>query len=117
MRRRILLSTVGVAIVAVVLFAVPLGVAVARLYREEELLRLQRLATAAARGVTSQALAGVDQIEVPRREDETDVAIYDPAGRRIAGEGPARGDTVVDRALHNRATDSAPTKQHSPTAT
>lgn len=103
MRRRILLSTLGVATVAVLLFAVPLGVAVARLYRSEEVLRLQRRATAATRAVTATALAGIDRIELPRHEDETDIAVYDRGGRQLTGQGPRRGDAIVTHALDNQS--------------
>lgn len=103
MRRRILASTIGVATVAVLVFAIPLGIAVARLYRDEEILRLQRRATTATRAVTADALAGIDGIELPRHEDETDIAIYGRNGRLLRGQGPDRGDTIVTGALDNQS--------------
>lgn len=103
MRRRILVSTIGVATVAVLVFAIPLGIAVARLYRDEEILRLQRRATTATRAVTTDALAGLDPIELPRHEDETDIAVYGRNGRLLRGQGPDHGDRIVTGALDNQS--------------
>jgi signal transduction histidine kinase len=91
-RRRLVLAIAGVAAAAVALFALPLGVALRESYRDDELLRLQRDTFAAARHIDLGATPG-DPIELPRTGDT--LAVYDRAGRRVAGSGPSRADTFV----------------------
>ena len=96
MRRRLVLAIAGVAAVAVLLLAVPLGVVLSRHYRDEDLLRLQRDAVAATREIDVPRTAA-DRIELPRSSDT--LAVYDRSGRRIAGTGPAQAPDTVRRAL------------------
>jgi signal transduction histidine kinase len=96
MRRRLVLAIAGVAALAVVLFAVPLGYVLAGSYRDKELLRLQRDTVAATRQIDIGA-SGSDPIELPRGGDR--LAVYDRTGRRLAGRGPARADGLVREAL------------------
>ena len=98
MRRRIVVAIVLVAAASVVLFALPLAVAIRDNYRDEELLRLQRDAVAATRGIDVGS-ASADPIELPASAD--DLAVYDRAGRRIAGSGPPRGDALVVATLRS----------------
>lgn len=44
MRRRLVLAIAGVATVAIVMFAVPLGIVLSRSYHDREQLKLQRAA-------------------------------------------------------------------------
>jgi signal transduction histidine kinase len=97
-RRRIVVAIVLVAAASVVLFALPLAVAVHNSYRDEELLRLQRDAVAATRGIDVGS-ASRDAIELPRSADE--LAVYDRTGQRLAGNGPPRGDALVMAALRS----------------
>ena len=62
-RRRLVVAIAGVAAVAVLLLAVPLGIVLGRHYRDEELLRLQRDTVAATR-----------EIDVPTRRARPDRA-------------------------------------------
>ena len=100
MRRRLILAIAGVAAAAVVVFAVPLGLALSRSYSGEELLRLQRDAGAATRGVEAHPPGG-DRIELPRLRGT--LAVYDIQGGRVAGRGPAEGDALVRAALRTGA--------------
>ena len=93
MRRRLLWAIGGVAAASVLLFALPLALAVRRAYRDEAVLRLQRDATAAARQVDLATASGGDPVELPQAGHH--VAAYGPAGRRLGGAGPDRADTVV----------------------
>jgi signal transduction histidine kinase len=93
MRRRLVLAIAGVAAAAIVLFAVPLGVVLQRTYRDEELLRLQRDTIAATRAIDIGD--GRDPVELPRSRDA--LAVFDSAGRRLAGAGSA--DAAVRTAL------------------
>ena len=65
MRRRLVLAIAGVAVAAVVLFAVPLGVVLAHSYRDREQLRLQRDTVAATREIDVSSSAS-DPAEIPR---------------------------------------------------
>jgi signal transduction histidine kinase len=98
MRRRLLLAIVGVATASVVLFAIPLAIALQRELRDQELLRLQRDSIAATRGVGLPAPRG-DRVEVPRSHDR--LAVYDLAGRRVAGTGPEAAGGLVRVALRS----------------
>src|SRR3954469_6672431 len=92
MRRRLALAIVGVAAGAVVLFAVPLGVTLHKVYRDEELLRLERDTVAATRGIDVGPGSGGDPVEIPRSTDRR--VVYDTAGHALAGT-PRAGDNVV----------------------
>ncbi|MDA0161653.1 HAMP domain-containing histidine kinase [Solirubrobacter ginsenosidimutans] len=105
MRRRLIMAIAGVAAIAVVLFAVPLGLVLGRSYRDEELLRLQRDTIAATRAVDF-STDRTDPVELPPSSDA--LAVYDLAGRRLNGRGPARADAVVQATLRSgRPSDEA----------
>ncbi len=99
MKRRIVLAIAGVAACAVTLFALPLGIALQRGYRVEELLRLQRDTVAATRAIDL-TTSGTDPVELPRSADR--LAIYNAAGTLIAGRGPPAGDAIARSALATR---------------
>lgn len=100
MRRRLVLAIAGVAAVAVVLFALPLGLVLQRTYRDEELLRVERDTIATTRAVDLSPDRG-DPIELPPSRDT--LAVYDRARRRVSGRGPAVADAVVGDALRSGA--------------
>jgi signal transduction histidine kinase len=91
-RRRLALAIVAVTAGAIVLFAVPLAIALRQVYRDEDLLRLERDTVAATRGIDIGA--GADPVEIPRRGDRR--AVYDRAGHVLAGR-PSRTDSHVAR--------------------
>jgi signal transduction histidine kinase len=97
--------------VAVLLFGVPLALAVGRLYRSQQLTRLERTATAAVGRVSAVGLPASDPIELPRVERGTHLAVYDRAGRRVAGTGPQSGGRTVTSALSGRVTQGAEADQ------
>src|ERR1700730_5469345 len=89
LRRRVLVSILAVTALAVTLFALPLGVAVQRLYRTEAVTALERDAARAAAVVPDTIPGG--PVSVPRQSSSQPViGVYDMAGRRVAGSGPAR---------------------------
>jgi signal transduction histidine kinase len=96
MRRRVILSIAGVAAAAVTLFALPLGASLRRHFADEELLRLQRDTVSATRSIDLSSTPG-DPIELPG--NGRTLAVYDRAGRRIAGRGPDRADGLVRSAV------------------
>jgi signal transduction histidine kinase len=95
-RRRIGVSILLVAVLAVALFAIPLALAASRLFREEEATTLAKEASRAAAAVSDEALGGRAPIELPTPLDaRTRLAAYDESGGRIAGDGPAHDDLAV----------------------
>jgi signal transduction histidine kinase len=91
-----------VAILAVLLFAVPLAVAASRLYQQEALSRLAGEASRAAGLLSGDALPPGRQrpparfaLPGPRRPD-TRLGVYDTAGRRLAGTGPDRSARAAE---------------------
>jgi signal transduction histidine kinase len=105
MRRRLVLAIAGVATAAVVLFAVPLGLVLGDAHRTSDLLRLQRDTFAATRQIDL-SQSPRDAVELPSSSDQ--LAVYDRAGRRVAGHGPATAPAVVLRALSTARPADAP---------
>lgn len=106
MTRRILVTIVAVTAIAVVLFAVPLAFAVANLYHNEEIVRLEREAAAAAQRVPAEFPNGGDTVELPRPTGTLVFALYDHHGRRVAGTGPAHADVATRAALRGGVHDN-----------
>jgi signal transduction histidine kinase len=97
-RRRILATILGVTTLAILLFAVPLALGAGRLYRSEELARLQAAATRAVVQVPADTLGAGGAIALAR-EPGVEIAVYDARGARVAGDGAAAGGPLVRRAL------------------
>jgi signal transduction histidine kinase len=104
LRRRVLISIVSVTAGAVLVFSLPLGWALAQVYRGEAVAVLQRDTTWAAAdlGVKSAldpaAVEGFDELS-----PGVDVGLYTLVGRRISGEGPSTSqlaEQAGDGALH-----------------
>jgi signal transduction histidine kinase len=89
-RRRILLAIIGVAAVAVLVFAIPLGITVRSLTVKDELSEVERSAERVGRAVEPEDVPGTSATaqRVARREFPT--AVYDARGDRVSGRGPAR---------------------------
>lgn len=107
MRRRITVTVVVVAFVSIVAFAAPLAVGVGRLYRDEDVLRLQREAERAVAAVPESFQATSDPIELPSTPDGIRTAVYDLDGRRVVGSGPDRGGSLVARAARGAVVDGS----------
>ena len=89
LRRRVLVSILTVTVLAVTLFALPLGLAVQRLYRTETVTALQQDAARVA-AVVPDGIPGT-AVSLPRRASSlASIGVYDMAGRRVAGSGPDR---------------------------
>jgi signal transduction histidine kinase len=99
MKSRIVWAIGGVAAIAIILFGIPLAIALQRTYRDEELLRLQRDTIAATRSIDTAGLAS-DRPELPRFSGH--VAVYGRTLARLAGSGPSRGDAPVRQAAASR---------------
>jgi signal transduction histidine kinase len=87
LRHRVLASIITVTTIAVVLFALPLAVAVQDLYKSQAITALQEKAARAAVMVP-------DNLSIPSGQDLTDtsslsgVGVYDMKGHLLAGDGP-----------------------------
>src|SRR5689334_3972433 len=94
LRRRVLVSILAVTVLAVTLFALPLGLAVQRLYRSEAVAVLQRDAARAAAVVPDTIPGGL--VSLPRQSSSRPlIGVYNMAGQRVAGSGPARSVLAV----------------------
>lgn len=102
MRRRLTWLAVLTSSLAVLLFALPLAVAVARYLASDERSELQQIAAtiaATVHGDLSPAAAAVN----PALHGEQSVTLYGPTGTRVFGPGPERGGPLVTAALAGRA--------------
>jgi signal transduction histidine kinase len=90
--------------VAIIVFAVPFGIALTRLYREQEFVKLEREASEAAQHVPTEFPSGPPPTIFSQRGDPR-FALYDRAGARISGEGPHGPDEVVRDAYHGEVSD------------
>ncbi len=88
MRERIVRVALAAVVLAVVLFGVPLAVAVERTIRSDERSELERSALRAAAAV-SPAYRTHDPVELPPSGSEIRVGLYDTSGRLVAGAGPS----------------------------
>jgi signal transduction histidine kinase len=104
LRRRLQTAIVGITTLAVVLFAIPLGLAVQRLYRGEAVTSLERDATRVAAVAPDDQPAHLRAVRLPKGlHPRLTVGIYRASGERIAGDGPARSSTAAaaaDGRLH-----------------
>jgi signal transduction histidine kinase len=94
-RRRIVAISVLTAVLAITLFGVPLAVAAAKYYLDDERSELERLADSVALTVSATYARGGTPTAVPGSEEGTSVALYDPDGARQLGAGPGRLDAPV----------------------
>ncbi len=105
MSRRIFVTILAVTMLAVVLFGVPLAVAVERRNREDAVLELERAASTAASQVPADFASSGDPVELPTTGLEERLGLYSIDGRLVAGTGPAHADQVVrsatDGAVHD----------------
>lgn len=91
LRRRIDTGIIGVAALAVLLFALPLAVAVGRLDRGQELAELERDATRTAALVPDNPIGSGSALQLPGAPGEDNlIGVYTPAGDLSAGHGPKR---------------------------
>lgn len=105
MRGRLLRSMISVTVLAVVVFALPLGVVVARLYRSRAVSRLERRATIAAGALPAVGPRREGRVDPPAVGAHVRLAVYDGSGRLVQGAGPAQADAVVAAALQGRVFD------------
>ncbi|MEU4252359.1 HAMP domain-containing sensor histidine kinase [Amycolatopsis sp. NPDC026612] len=102
MRRRITSLTVLAALVATLLFALPLGIAVWQYHHDDVKGDLERAADTAALAVSEDLNAGrrptVPPLDETDGEVQGEVGVYASDGRLLAGRGPAVGGPVERQA-------------------
>ena len=86
------------AALAVVLFALPLAVALHQLFLTAEMGQLERSALRTAITVGPD-FAVSDPAELPAEEPPEQLGLYDSSGRRLSGTGPAAADSATRAAL------------------
>ncbi|MCW2944475.1 MAG: Signal transduction histidine kinase [Actinoallomurus sp.] len=90
LRRRVLVAIVGVAALAVVLFAIPLAIAMQRLYRDEAIVALARDASRISAAVPDSIARHPKPVPlVTDMSRHLSVGIYTLDGKRVTGRGPA----------------------------
>lgn len=100
MKRRIVLAIMISITLAVVVFAVPLGVVIDRVFEDEALLRLERVTILAERDIPSGWRPG-DPLWLDDPGGTT-LGVYDPDGARVFGAGPTVADQPVLDAVGDR---------------
>lgn len=88
MRGRIVALAVAAAVLAVALFGVPLGLAVARYYVDDARAALEQAADTASLTVAPALMRGASPHTLPHVAQGISVAVYRVDGARIAGDGP-----------------------------
>jgi signal transduction histidine kinase len=96
--RRLFLTIVGVAVLALTLFGIPLGIAVHHRNRDDADHELERLASTAALQLRAPP-SGPDPVDLPATEPGDQLAGYDLRGSRTMGDGPPSADAVTTAAL------------------
>jgi signal transduction histidine kinase len=104
MTRRILSVALTSAVIALVLFLVPLAIAVLTLFQSSAQNAVQREALNAA-VLVDPAFSVTDLTELPHPGSGIVLSLYDSTGRRVLGTGPAMADSVVRTALGGHSTE------------
>ena len=96
---RIVRLALVAAVVALVLFGLPLALGLGQFLATEKRASLQLPVDFAARSVQEDMAHDRVPARSPDRPADAAVALYDEDGELLLGDGPARGDGPVDRAL------------------
>jgi hypothetical protein len=94
-RRRILVAIVGLTILATIVLSLPLAVLIANRENDDAPRELDRIAQRTAADLPPNFTTHNGPVEIPEVETSIDVGVYNRAGARIAGIGPARADRVT----------------------
>ena len=95
MRGRIVGLAVAAAVLAIVLFGVPLAAGVVAYLIGDERAELERSADVAAISVAADIASGRPVADLPAPAERVALAVYDAAGVRVTGEGPSTADGPV----------------------
>lgn len=92
------------AVLAITLFGVPLGYAVAGSFLGDEAAEAEHVADVAAIGVAAHLARNEPITSLPATGSDLVLALYRPDGKRVIGTGPARADDVVRQAVSGEVT-------------
>jgi signal transduction histidine kinase len=98
-RRRIVVLAVLAAVLATSLFGGPLAYYAAQFYLDQERTELERVADVAAISAAPELATHHDPTTLPDAAPDISLGLYDSAGHRTAGAGPARPDRPVTKAF------------------
>ncbi|MCX5387520.1 HAMP domain-containing sensor histidine kinase [Streptomyces sp. NBC_00083] len=98
MRQRVVRVAVTAVLIALVLLAVPLGLAIRSSFFADERDALERAALAGAVRVSPDFATG-DPVELPAAAAGQQLGLYGPGPRLKGGSGPPSGDQAVRQAL------------------
>ena len=98
MRSQVRRAIALVAVLALLLFGVPLAIVLGRLIDSQALTGLQRDATRTVALVPDNTLEADTVLTVPKGTGDTRLGVYDAAGVRVAGVGPARSPLAAGAA-------------------
>jgi signal transduction histidine kinase len=101
-RRRIVFLSVLAAVLAITLFGVPLGYAVAQTMLGGERAEVERVAETAAVSAASDLATHVPPTDLRTTVGDIRVSLYGIDGTRVTGVGPARADVVARGALRGQ---------------
>jgi signal transduction histidine kinase len=104
--RRILVTIVGIAGLAIMCFGIPLALTARRTQQDDAVATLQREAARAAIEVPATA-SSLDPPELPvPLERGVRLAVYSTSGAKVMGAGPEQADAVTQTALQGRLDES-----------
>jgi signal transduction histidine kinase len=84
-----------IVVFAVLLFAIPLAIAVGRLFESQALTGLQRDATRGVAAVPDNVIQAGSDVPAPRAGPGTHIGVYDRDGILVAGAGPHRSSLAA----------------------
>jgi signal transduction histidine kinase len=105
-RLRILVALIAVSAMGIALFGLPLAEVVQEFYRNETVLSLERQATEASGAVPRDFAVSGDPVELPTPDPPALIALYDPTGTLVTGNGPAAADSQTTSALAGEIADT-----------
>jgi signal transduction histidine kinase len=105
MTRRIMAVAIISSAIALVLFLVPLAIAVFNLFLADAQATLERDALHAA-VVVDPGFSGSDRTELPNPPPGDELGLYGASGSLVVGTGPHTADEIVRRALAGHSTRS-----------
>jgi signal transduction histidine kinase len=97
-RSRIVRRAVAAATVATLLFGLPLAVAVAFYYQQDERGELERVADGVALSVIDDLITHRPVAQLPAANAESQLGLYTASGHRLAGSGPDALESTADGA-------------------
>ncbi|NMH97627.1 HAMP domain-containing histidine kinase [Pseudonocardia sp. K10HN5] len=95
MRRRIVGLTVLAAVLAIALFGIPLAAGVVKYLLDDERAELERIADVSALTVSVDLARGRTPSSLGNADSTVALGLYDAAGRRFLGAGPAGADETT----------------------